>query len=31
MAQSKIIADNLKKEGIALDSHKEMIAIIAYL
>jgi cytochrome c oxidase cbb3-type subunit I/II len=31
MAQSKIIADNLKKEGIAIDSHKEMIAIIAYL
>ena len=31
MAQSKIIADNLKKEGIALDSRKEMIAIIAYL
>ena len=31
MAQSKIIADNLKKEGVALDSRKEMIAIIAYL
>jgi len=31
IAQSKIIADNLKKEGIALDSRKEMIAIIAYL
>ena len=31
MAQSKVISDNLKKEGIALDSHKEMIAVIAYL
>ena len=29
--QAKIISDNLKKEGIALDSQKEMIAIIAYL
>lgn len=29
--QAKTISDNLKKEGIALDSQKEMIAIIAYL
>jgi cytochrome c oxidase cbb3-type subunit I/II len=29
--QAKKISENLKKEGIALDSQKEMIAIIAYL
>ena len=29
--QAKTISDNLKKEGIAIDSQKEMIAIIAYL
>jgi len=30
-AQAKAISDNLKKEGIAIDSQKEMIALIAYL
>jgi cytochrome c oxidase cbb3-type subunit I/II len=29
--QAKAISDNLKKEGIAIDSQKEMVAIIAYL
>ncbi|MCC7532317.1 MAG: cytochrome-c oxidase, cbb3-type subunit I [Bacteroidia bacterium] len=31
MAQAQKISDNLKKEGIALDSKKELIALIAYL
>ena len=30
-AQAKAISDNLKKEGIALDSQKELVALIAYL
>ena len=29
--QAQAISDNLKKEGIALDSQKELIAVIAYL
>ncbi|MBP9187487.1 MAG: cytochrome-c oxidase, cbb3-type subunit I [Bacteroidia bacterium] len=31
MDQAKGISDNLKKEGIALESQKELIAVIAYL
>ncbi len=31
MEQAKTISDNLKKEGIAIDSQKEMVALIAYL
>ena len=31
MEQAKTISDNLKKEGIALESQKEMVALIAYL
>lgn len=31
MKQAQTIADNLKKEGVAVDSKKEMIAIIAYM
>ena len=31
MEQAKTISDNLKKEGIALDSQKELVALIAYL
>ncbi len=31
MKQAQVISDNLKKEGVALDSNKEMIAIIAYM
>ena len=31
MAQAQSISDNLKKEGIALDRQKELVALIAYL
>lgn len=31
MTQAQTISDNLKKEGIALDSKKELVAVIAYL
>lgn len=31
LKQAQLIADNLKKEGVLLDSKKEMIAIIAYM
>jgi cytochrome c oxidase cbb3-type subunit I/II len=31
MVQAKAIADNLKKEGVAIESQKELIAVIAYL
>ncbi len=31
MAQAQAISDNLKKEGIALDRQKELVALIAYL
>jgi cytochrome c oxidase cbb3-type subunit I/II len=31
MEQAKTISDNLKKEGIAIDSQKELVALIAYL
>lgn len=31
MTQAQAISDNLKKEGIALDSKKELVAVIAYL
>lgn len=30
-AQAQVISDNLKKEGIALESKKELVALIAYL
>jgi cytochrome c oxidase cbb3-type subunit I/II len=29
--QAAIISENLKKEGIALESNKELVAVIAYL
>jgi cytochrome c oxidase cbb3-type subunit I/II len=31
MTQAKLISDNLKKEGVAIESQKELIAVIAYL